>query len=76
MAAQTDKTPFTELGRDDLRWKAMDSTCVETQTFYLFAASGHVGLAQVIYSNVACVSTLPPTPAILSPRDARPGSIR
>ena len=51
--AKTTTTPFTELGRGDLRWAAMDTTCVETQVFYLMSDSGHVGMAQVIYSNVA-----------------------
>lgn len=51
--AQARDAPHTELSKDDLRWVAMDSTCVETQTFYLMADSGHIGLAQVIYSNVA-----------------------
>ncbi|KAL1303463.1 hypothetical protein AAFC00_006847 [Neodothiora populina] len=46
-------TPFTELKKEDMKWFVMDSTCVETQTFYFTADSGHVGLAQVIYSNVA-----------------------
>lgn len=50
---QARDAPYTELSKDDLRWVAMDSTCVETQTFYLMADSGHMGLAQVIYSNVA-----------------------
>lgn len=31
----------------------MDSTCVETQTFYLMADDGHIGMTQVIYNNVA-----------------------
>lgn len=31
----------------------MESTCVETQTFYLTADSGHLAMVQVIYSNVA-----------------------
>ena len=50
---QTVTTPYTELEKDDLKWIAMESTCVETQTFYLLADSGHLGMAQVIYSNVA-----------------------
>lgn len=50
---QAETTPYTELSRDDLRWMAMDSTSVETQTFYITADSGHLGLVQVIYSNVA-----------------------
>jgi hypothetical protein len=36
-----------------LKWEAMESTCVETQSFYLMADNGHMALAQVIYSNVA-----------------------
>lgn len=33
----------------------MESTSVETQSFYLMSDSGYLGLAQVIYSNVAYV---------------------
>lgn len=50
---QTETTPYTELKKEDLKWMAMESTCVETQTFYLLADSGHLGMVQVIYSNVA-----------------------
>lgn len=53
VAKQTATTPYTELGKEHLKWIAMDSTCVETQTFYLLADSGHLGMAQVIYNNVA-----------------------
>lgn len=53
VAEQAKQVPYTELTRDDLKWVKMDSTCVETQTFYLMADSGHIGMAQVIYSNVA-----------------------
>ncbi|KAI9832228.1 MAG: putative cell survival pathways protein [Phylliscum demangeonii] len=55
--AESSATPYTESTRDDLRWAAMDSTCVETQTFYLTADAGHIGMAQVIYSNVAGLRT-------------------
>ncbi|KAI4165575.1 MAG: hypothetical protein LQ342_000988 [Letrouitia transgressa] len=41
VAKQAETTPYTELKPDDLKWAAMESTCVETQTFYLFADSGH-----------------------------------
>lgn len=50
---QAAETPYTELQKDDLKWVAMESTCVETQTFYLTADSGHLAMVQVIYSNVA-----------------------
>ena len=53
VANQAETVPYTEVGKDDLRWAAMESTCVETQTFYLMADSGLLGMAQVIYSNVA-----------------------
>ena len=53
VAQQTSENPYTELQKEDLKWTAMESTCVETQTFYLMADSGHIGMAQVIYSNVA-----------------------
>lgn len=53
VSKQTEDTPFTELRKEDLKWLAMESTCVETQTFYMIADSGHIGLAQVIYSNFA-----------------------
>lgn len=54
VAKQAETTPYTELSKDDLKWAAMQSTCVETQTFYLTADNGHYGMAQVIYSNVGC----------------------
>lgn len=53
VAKQAETTPYTELKRDDMKWEAMESTCVETQSFYLMADNGHMALAQVIYSNVA-----------------------
>ncbi len=53
VAKQAESTPYTELQKKDLKWAVMDSTCVETQTFYLMADSGHMGMVQVIYSNVA-----------------------
>jgi hypothetical protein len=57
VAKQAETTPYTVLGRDDLKWAAMKSTNVETQSFYLMADSGHLALAQVIYSNVAGIRT-------------------
>ncbi|MCJ1268672.1 putative cell survival pathways protein [Lobaria immixta] len=57
VAKQTEVTPYTELEIEHLKWVAMESTCVETQTFYLFADSGHLGMVQVIYSNVAGIHT-------------------
>jgi hypothetical protein len=53
VAVQAKTTPYSELTTKDVKWAAMDSTCVETQSFYLFAETGHIALAQVIYSNVA-----------------------
>ncbi|MCJ1369020.1 putative cell survival pathways protein [Loxospora ochrophaea] len=57
VAKQAETTPYTELQKEDLKWAAMDSTNAETQTFYMMAESGHIGMAQVIYSNVAGILT-------------------
>ncbi|KAF4977447.1 hypothetical protein FZEAL_6011 [Fusarium zealandicum] len=57
VAHEAAKTPFTELNRHDLKWLVMDSTSVETQSFYIFGENGYVALAQVIYSNVAGIRT-------------------
>ncbi|KAH8596065.1 oxidative stress survival, Svf1-like protein [Bisporella sp. PMI_857] len=54
---QAEKTPYTELKKEDTVWQALGTTNVETQTFYFFADSGHLGSAQVIYSNVMGVHT-------------------
>jgi hypothetical protein len=35
----------------------MDSTSVETHTFYVFGDNGYIALAQLIYSNVAYVTS-------------------
>lgn len=53
VAEEAKETPYTELTRDDLRWKSLGSTNVETQTFYFTTKAGDLGIAQVIYSNVA-----------------------
>lgn len=53
VAEEAKETPYTEIGRDDLKWKEMEWTNVETQTFYFISDEGRIGMAQVIYSNVA-----------------------
>jgi hypothetical protein len=50
---QAETTPYTVTTKDDFKWEARESTCVETQQFYLMAESGHIGMVQIIYSNVA-----------------------
>lgn len=50
---QAAETPYTELTKADLKWRALEFTNVETQTFYMTADNGIIGMAQVIYSNVA-----------------------
>ena len=52
VAVQAQTVPYTEVTTDDLKWKAMESTCVETQTFYFMTDEGVLTMAQVIYSNV------------------------
>ncbi|ORY16752.1 oxidative stress survival, Svf1-like protein [Clohesyomyces aquaticus] len=43
----------TILTKADMKWKTMESTCVETQTFYFTAENGHFGYIQVLYNNIA-----------------------
>lgn len=50
---QTEKTPYTVLKKEDLKWRAPQYTSVETQTFYIMADNGALAWVQVIYSNVA-----------------------
>ncbi|KAK5165480.1 uncharacterized protein LTR77_009009 [Saxophila tyrrhenica] len=57
VADQAKEKPYTELNKDDLRWECMDSTNVETKSFYMLSDDGRVGMAQVIYSNVLGVRT-------------------
>ncbi|KAH7031086.1 oxidative stress survival, Svf1-like protein [Microdochium trichocladiopsis] len=57
VAEEAKTTPYTELTRDDMKWIVMNSTSVETMSFYLMSDSGHLALAQVIYSNVAGIRT-------------------
>lgn len=58
VAEQAQTVPFTELTSKDLKWKAMESTCVETQIFYFMADDGTVALVQVLYSNVRYLGTI------------------
>jgi hypothetical protein len=62
---QAETTPFSVLKRDDMKWEVMDSTCVETQQFYLMADSGHIAMVQVIYSNVAYVTVVTPVSGLM-----------
>ncbi|KUI68429.1 Survival factor 1 [Cytospora mali] len=57
VAEQAKTTPYTELTRDDMKWVSMNTTSVETQTFYFMSEGGHVAFAQVIHSNVAGIRT-------------------
>jgi len=57
VAKQAETTPYTELTRDDIKWETVDGTNVETKTFYVVGDNGHIGMAQVIYSNVMGVRT-------------------
>ncbi|RYP79352.1 hypothetical protein DL769_003033 [Monosporascus sp. CRB-8-3] len=52
VAQDAKDTPYTKLTRNDMKWAALDSTCVESQSFYLAADNGNFALLQVIYSNV------------------------
>lgn len=52
VANQTKEKPWTELTKDDMKWSAMEESCVETQTFYLNSEQGHLAMLQVIYSVI------------------------
>lgn len=54
---QIETKPYSVLSRDDLRWKGLEHTNVETETFYFFSEDGTTSMAQVIYSNVGYVLT-------------------
>lgn len=58
---QIAKVPYSTLSRDDLKWRVMDTTNVETQTFYFMGDDGTTSMAQLIYSNVG-YATLCPSP--------------
>ena len=55
VTAQAERTSYTELTKEDLKWKALKSTNVETQSFYLISNEGKIGSVQLIYNNVAYV---------------------
>ncbi|CAK7245444.1 MAG: Putative cell survival pathways protein [Sporothrix thermara] len=57
VAEEAKKTPYTEITRADLKWTAMESTCVETQVFYITSDNGPAIFVQVIYNNVAGIRT-------------------
>jgi len=53
VSKQAETTPYTVLTKDGVKWEDLNSTNVETQSFYLMADSGHMALVQIIHSNVA-----------------------
>lgn len=55
VAEEAKETPYTESTAADLKWTAMESTCVETQVFYISSDTGPTIFVQVIYNNVAYV---------------------
>ncbi|KAJ6043664.1 hypothetical protein N7499_006086 [Penicillium canescens] len=57
VAQQTETTPYSEVNKDLLRWRAYSYTNVETQTFYIMADNGTVVFVQVIYSNIVGIHT-------------------
>lgn len=61
VAEEAKTTPYTELTRDDLKWQTLDSTSVETQSFYFMTDAGVLAFCQVIFSNVAYVSRACPS---------------
>ncbi|KAK5059805.1 hypothetical protein LTR84_009688 [Exophiala bonariae] len=54
---QIAKVPYSTLSKDDLKWRVMETTNVETQTFYFMSDDGTTSMAQLIYSNVGGIHT-------------------
>ncbi|KAI1608092.1 survival factor 1 [Exophiala viscosa] len=54
---QAETKPYSVLKRNDLQWKGLERTNVETETFYMFSEDGTTSMAQVIYSNVGGIHT-------------------
>ncbi|KAJ5423996.1 hypothetical protein N7491_009212 [Penicillium cf. griseofulvum] len=57
VAKQTELTPYTDVNKEILRWRAYSYTNVETQTFYIMADNGTLVFVQVIYSNIVGIHT-------------------
>jgi hypothetical protein len=53
VSKQTQTTPYTILSKEDQKWITPETSCVETQTFYMHTNDGHLAFVQLIYSNVA-----------------------
>ncbi|KAK9457408.1 oxidative stress survival, Svf1-like protein [Dipodascopsis uninucleata] len=51
------ENPFSEVTKEDLEWRNLSYTNVETQTFYLTTTTGHICFVQVILSNLAGIHT-------------------
>jgi len=58
VSKQAEATPYTELAKEDLKWITPDSSCVETQTFYIHSDAGPFAFVQIIHSNVAISTTV------------------
>lgn len=52
VARQAQETPYTELSKNDLRWRAYQYTNVENKVFYIMADDGTLAMVQLIYSNI------------------------
>ncbi|KAJ5492293.1 Histone H4 [Penicillium expansum] len=57
VAKQAETTPFSDVNKEILRWRAYSYTNVETQTFYIMADNGTLVFVQVIYSNIVGIHT-------------------
>lgn len=57
VAVEGKEKQYTEITREDMKWAAMDTPCVETQVFYASAENGPTAFVQVIYSNLSGIRT-------------------
>ncbi|GKZ18112.1 putative cell survival pathways protein [Aspergillus brasiliensis] len=57
VARQAEETPYSELTKHDLRWRAYQYTNVENKVFYIMADDGTLAMVQLIYSNIVGLHT-------------------
>lgn len=55
---QAKKTPYTLLSKESYKWLTPETSCVETQTFYVHTDAGPFAFVQLIYSNLGISPTV------------------
>jgi hypothetical protein len=58
VSEQAKKSPYTVLSKESHKWLTPETSCVETQTFYIHTDAGPFAFVQLIYSNLAISPTV------------------